>query len=56
MQMGRHFDHETVYQNQLQFISWLSELFHELREAKFSRLTETLAQLERSSLSVFDAK
>jgi four helix bundle protein len=47
------FDHEKldVYQLELNFISWLSELFEELREIKGARLSQTLDQLDRASLS-----
>ncbi len=47
------FDHEKldVYQLELSFISWLTDLFEELREIKGARLSETLDQLDRASLS-----
>lgn len=47
------FDHEKldVYQLELSFISWLTDLFEELRELKGARLSETLDQLDRASLS-----
>ncbi|WP_395747168.1 four helix bundle protein [Prosthecobacter sp.] len=47
------FDHEKldVYQLELEFISWLTDLFDELREKKTARLTEVLDQLDRASLS-----
>ena len=47
------FDHEKldVYQLELSFISWLTDLFEELRDIKGARLTETLDQLDRASLS-----
>ncbi len=47
------FDHEKldVYQLELSFISWLTDLFEELRDIKGARLAETLDQLDRASLS-----
>lgn len=47
------FDHEKldVYQLELEFISWLTDLFDDLRERKTPRLTEVLDQLDRASLS-----
>ena len=47
------FDHERldVYKLELEFISWLTDLFDELREKKTARLTEVLDQLDRASLS-----
>ncbi len=47
------FDHERleVYQVQLQFIGWLTDLFEELQGAKRGRLAETLDQLDRASIS-----
>ena len=47
------FDHEKldVYQLELEFISWLTDLFDELRERKTARLSEVLDQLDRASLS-----
>jgi four helix bundle protein len=47
------FDHEKldVYQLELEFISWLTDLFDELREKKTARLTEVLDQVDRASLS-----
>jgi four helix bundle protein len=47
------FDHEKldVYQLELEFISWLTDLFEELRDRKGARLSETLDQLDRASLS-----
>lgn len=47
------FDHEKldVYKLELEFISWLTDLFEELREKKTCRLTEVLDQLDRASLS-----
>ncbi len=48
------FDHEKldVYQLQLRFIGWVSDLFEELHTAKPRRVAETLDQLDRASLSV----
>jgi four helix bundle protein len=48
------FDHEKldVYQLQLRFIAWFTDLSEELRDAKPRRVAETLDQLDRSSLSV----
>lgn len=47
------FDHEKldVYKLELSFISWLTDLFEDLREIKGARLAETLDQLDRASLS-----
>ena len=47
------FDHEKldVYQLELSFISWLTDLFEELRDVKGARLSEVLDQLDRASLS-----
>ncbi len=47
------FDHEKleVYQLELQFISWVTELFENIREIKGKRLAEVCDQLERASLS-----
>ena len=47
------FDHEKldVYQLELSFISWLTDLFEELRDIKGARLSETLDQLDRASIS-----
>ncbi|WP_395750396.1 four helix bundle protein [Prosthecobacter sp.] len=47
------FDHEKldVYRLELEFISWLTDLFDELREKKTARLSEVLDQLDRGSLS-----
>ena len=47
------FDHEKleVYQLELRFIGWLTELFDEVSQIKGRRLSETLDQLDRSSLS-----
>jgi len=48
------FDHEKldVYQRGLQFITWATELFGELREAKVPQIKEVIDQLDRASLSV----
>ena len=47
------FDHEKldVYKLELSFISWLTDLFEDLREIKGARLAETLDQIDRASLS-----
>ena len=47
------FDHEKldVYKLELSIISWLTDLFEDLREIKGARLAETLDQLDRASLS-----
>ncbi|HRH94703.1 MAG TPA: four helix bundle protein [Prosthecobacter sp.] len=47
------FDHEKldVYQLELSFISWLTDLFEDLRDIKGARLSEVLDQLDRASLS-----
>ena len=47
------FDHEKleVYQLELQFISWVTELFENIGEIKGKRLAEVCDQLERASLS-----
>lgn len=49
----RQFDHEKlqVYQLELEFISWLTDLFTEIQAAKVPRLTEVIDQLDRGSLS-----
>ena len=49
----RQFDHEKlqVYQLELEFISWLTDLFVEIQAAKVPRLAEVLDQLDRASLS-----
>jgi len=51
---GLLFDHEKldVYQLELAVISWLADLFEELRNLKGARLAETLDQLDRASISV----
>jgi len=51
---GLLFDHEKldVYQLELSVISWLADLFEELRNLKGARLAETLDQLDRASISV----
>lgn len=53
MPSPRQFDHEKlqVYQCELQFISWLTDLFAELASLRIPRLAETLDQLDRASLS-----
>ena len=53
MPSRRQFDHEKlqVYQLELQFIGWLTALFSELQNMKVPRLSETLDQLDRASLS-----
>jgi len=47
------FDHEKleVYQLELQFISWVTELLENIGEVKGKRLAEVCDQLERASLS-----
>ena len=47
------FDHEKleVYQLELHFISWVTELFDNIGEIKGRRLAEVCDQLERASLS-----
>lgn len=47
------FDNEKldVYKLELEFISWLTKLFEELRDRKAARLAEVLDQLDRASLS-----
>ena len=53
MPSARQFDHEKlqVYQLELEFIAWLTNLFEEVQAAKVPRLTEVLDQLDRASLS-----
>ncbi len=48
------FDHEKldVYQLQLRFITWLTDLFDDLHIEKPRRVAETLDQLDRASVSV----
>jgi four helix bundle protein len=47
------FDHEKleVYQLELQFVSWVTDLFENIGEIKGKRLAEVCDQLERASLS-----
>ena len=47
------FDHErlAVYQLELQFIAWVSDLLDEVRANKSPRVREVSDQLDRSSLS-----
>ncbi|WP_395730281.1 four helix bundle protein [Prosthecobacter sp.] len=49
----RQFDHEKlqVYQLELEFIGWLTDLFAEIQAAKTPRLAEVIDQLDRASLS-----
>jgi len=49
----RQFDHEKlqVYQLELEFIGWLTELYAEVQASKTPRLAEVLDQLDRASLS-----
>ncbi|MEW6302621.1 MAG: four helix bundle protein [Verrucomicrobiota bacterium] len=51
--MSAQFDHERldVYQLELRFIEWLTDLFEELKASKIPRLAEALDQLDRASLS-----
>lgn len=53
MPASRQFDHEKlqVYQLELEFIAWLTDLFTEVQAAKAPRLAEVLDQLDRASLS-----
>ncbi len=53
MPLHRQFDHEKleVYQLELRFIAWLTDLFAEVQAAKTPRLSEVLDQLDRASLS-----
>lgn len=53
MSAPRQFDHEKlqVYQLELEFIAWLTELFAEVQASKAPRLAEVLDQLDRASLS-----
>ena len=53
MPASRQFDHEKlqVYQLELEFIAWLTDLFAEVQAAKVPRLAEFLDQLDRASLS-----
>jgi four helix bundle protein len=54
MPAHRQSDHERlqVYQIELQFIGWLTDLFEELQTTKRPKLAETIDQLDRASLSV----
>ena len=47
------FDHERleVYQLELQFLSWVTDLLDEVRESKSPRVREVSDQLDRASLS-----
>lgn len=49
----RQFDHEKlqVYQLELEFIAWLTDLFAEVQASKTPRLAEVLDQLDRAGLS-----
>lgn len=53
MSPPRQFDHEKlqVYLIELQVIGWLTDLFDELQSSKRPKLTETIDQLDRASLS-----
>lgn len=53
MPTTRKFDHEKleVYQLELQFISWLTDLFAEIQSSKTPRISEVIDQLDRASLS-----
>ncbi|MDZ4401958.1 four helix bundle protein [Prosthecobacter sp.] len=53
MSTARKFDHEKleVYQLELQFIAWLTNLFAEIQSSKTPRLSEVIDQLDRASLS-----
>jgi four helix bundle protein len=53
MPTSRQFDHEKlqVYQIELQFVGWLTDLFEEVQNAKRPKLSESLDQLDRASLS-----
>ena len=53
MPTARQFDHEKleVYQLELRFIAWLTDLFAEIQTSKAPRLSEALDQLDRASLS-----
>ena len=48
------FDHEKldVYQLGLQFITWTTALFADLRDAKIPQIKEIVDQLDRASISV----
>ncbi len=48
------FDHEKldVYQVGLQFITWTTALFGDLRDAKIPQIKEVVDQLDRASISV----
>ena len=48
------FDHEKldVYQRALQFITWTTTLFSELRNSRIPQLKEVCDQLDRASISV----
>lgn len=52
MYAPRQFDHEKlqVYQIELEFISWLTDLFVEVQAAKVPRLGEVIDQVDRASL------
>ncbi|HEY1052662.1 MAG TPA: four helix bundle protein [Prosthecobacter sp.] len=53
MSATRQFDHEKlqVYQIELEFISWLTDLFVEVQAAKVPRLSEVIDQIDQASLS-----
>lgn len=53
MSTARKFDHEKleVYQLELQFIAWLTDLFADIQSSKAPRLAEVIDQLDRASLS-----
>jgi four helix bundle protein len=50
---SRKFDHEKleVYQQQLAFVSWVTDLFEDLRDSDGIRLREVCDQLDRASIS-----
>jgi four helix bundle protein len=47
------FDHEKldVYQLELQFISWATDLIEEIEQHKATKLREVITQLDRASIS-----
>ena len=49
----RQFDHEKleVYQLELRFVAWSTQLMTEIREQKIPNLRETCDQLDRAALS-----
>jgi len=54
MPVSIQFDHEKleVYQRELEFLAWVTDLLIEIRATQHPHLRETFDQLDRASLSV----